>query len=438
MNKILLIISREYLSRVKKRSFLIMTLLGPLLMAGVMIVPVWLSGVTQGVREVVVVDETKQFINQLRNTSSVKFNYVFAEANLDSVRSIYKEVKDVSVLFIPRNILISNQVIMHSSDQPGLNVLSYISNEMSSIIERSKLVEAKIDPNVIDHVKTVIDIKNNVGEEEKNDQLNLAISLFLSVLIYMFIFMYGSQVMRGVIEEKTSRIIEVIISSVKPFQLMMGKIVGIALVGLTQFVLWIILTFSIAGVGQSLIVNSKMASPENIQHIMKSSAPQKEKAAKKLELNEAGKKIIENITRINWPLIIGSFLFYFLGGYLLYSALFAAIGSAVDSEADTQQLMLPITVPLIISFSVYSKMIEQPDGPIAFWFSMIPFTSPITMMLRIPYGVQAWELLLSMSLLILGFLFTTWLAGRIYRTGILMYGKKVTYKELWKWLFYKG
>jgi len=417
-----------------------MTLLGPLLIGSSAIVPIWLSGVAQGVREVVVVDQTHQFVNLLRNTSTIRFNYTFADANLDSVKSIYKDNKAASILFIPSDIFSSNAVIMHSSEQPGLNLLTYVSSELSSILERSKLIQEKIDPSIVDRIKTTIDVKNNVGEKETNDDLNVAVGLVCGLLIYMFIFIYSAQVMRGVIEEKTSRIVEVIISSVKPFQLMMGKIIGVAMVGLTQFILWVVLTVVLSSVGLSAFAKSQEINPERIeqQFSTSSSSPEKTKKAKKLQLNEAGKKIIENISRINWTLILGSFLFYFLGGYLLYSALFAAIGAAVDSEADTQQFMLPVTIPLILSFTMYSTIIQDPNGPVAFWFSMIPLTSPVTMMMRIPFGIQAWELALSMALLILGFFGTTWLAGKIYRTGILMYGKKVSYKELWKWLFYKG
>lgn len=442
MGKIRLIIAREYLTRVKKKSFLIMTLLGPLLMAGVAVIPVWISGVAQSSREIVVVDETQLFAGKLRNTDNVKFNYTFMSANLDSVKSIYNESPEVSILFIPKNIFISNNVVMHSSEQPGLNVLSYISNELSAIMERSKLIEAEIDPAVVDRVKTKVNIKNNVGEKETNDKLNVAVGLLCGVLIYMFIFIYAAQVMRGVIEEKTSRIVEVIISSVKPFQLMMGKIIGVAMVGLTQFLLWVILTGVLSGAGMSLFAKSQKVDPSQIEQLYQGGSstaiPQLTEEQPKMELNEAGKKIIENIMRVNWTLVISTFLFYFLGGYLLYSALFAAIGSAVDNEADTQQFMLPVTIPLILSFLMFNPIIENPNGPIAFWFSIIPFTSPITMMIRIPFGVQTWELILSMALLIIGFLGTTWFAGKIYRTGILMYGKKVSYKELWKWLFYKG
>jgi len=254
----------------------------------------------------------------------------------------------------------------------------------------------------------------------------------------MFIFMFGTQVLRGVIEEKTSRIIEVIISSVKPFQLMMGKIIGVAFVGLTQFVLWIILTLSFITIAQTalsdsfnfnktekeLVVNNKTINNEVLTQIST------DKQFKNQEING----ILESISSFNYELIILSFLFYFLFGYLLYAALFAAVGSAVDSEADTQQFMLPITIPLIFGILMSQYVINNPEGSLAFWLSIIPFTSPIIMMVRIPFGVPMFDLVLSMFMLIAGFVCCTWFAAKIYRTGILMYGKKVNFKELWKWI----
>ncbi|MBI5217411.1 MAG: ABC transporter permease, partial [Bacteroidia bacterium] len=239
-------------------------------------------------------------------------------------------------------------------------------------------------------------------------------------------------------EEKTSRIIEVIVSSVKPFQLMMGKIIGVALVGLTQFLLWVILTFAIVTVVKSAIMkdSSEIIRQEiKTENIFSSSGFQKAQPAlsdKTEQINDA----FSAIKSINFGVMLGSFLFFFLAGYLLYAALFAAIGSAVDSEADTQQFMMPVTIPLILGMVMLQSIIQHPEGPIAFWFSMIPLTSPIVMMVRIPFGVPYHELIISMLLLVLAFIGATWLAAKIYRTGILMYGKKVNYKELWKWLRY--
>jgi ABC-2 type transport system permease protein len=283
-----------------------------------------------------------------------------------------------------------------------------------------------------------VNISNITEEDEKKGrsadvEVSTALGFAGGILIYFFIFLYGAQVMRGVIEEKTSRIVEVIISSVKPFQLMMGKIVGIALVGLTQFLLWVIFTFVIYSTVMNVVVKDKF-SKDNIENIIQKS-PDGTSVENVDQMIETG-QLVDRIKGINWLLMIPAFIFYFLGGYLLYGALFAAIGGAVDNEADTQQFMLPITIPLILAIVVAQTVMHDPSGKVAFWFSIIPFTSPVVMMVRLPFQVQVWELMLSMGLLVIGFIFTTWLAGKIYRTGILMYGKKINYKELWKWLRY--
>jgi len=253
-------------------------------------------------------------------------------------------------------------------------------------------------------------------------------------MIYMFIFIYGTMVMQGVMEEKQSRIVEVIISSVKPFQLMMGKIVGIAFVGLTQFAIWVFLGFAIISATRSFYPASTHA--QQIQDVM----AQSQDAVQKAGASQADtmQEILSMIDTINFPLIIGCFIFFFIGGYLLYSSMFAAVGSAIDAQEDAQQFMLPITLPIILSILVLMSAIKSPEGPIAFWFSMIPFTSPVVMMARIPFGVPAWQLALSMFLLVATFIGMVWVAGRIYRTGILMYGKKPSWKEIGKWLTYKS
>ncbi len=245
--------------------------------------------------------------------------------------------------------------------------------------------------------------------------------------------------MRGVIEEKTNHIVEIIISSVKPFQLMMGKIIGIALVGLTQFLLWLILSGVLIFAAQSFIINEKYDASKLMQQQMTSKL-MKENATQ-IPLDASVNDVSDLLLRINFPLMISMFVFYFLGGYLLYASLFAAVGAAVDNETDTQQFMAPITIPLVFGFIVAEFAIQNPEGSAAFWFSIIPLTSPVVMMVRIASGIDAgdiWQIYLSMIILVATFIFTTWVAGKIYRTGILMYGKKASYKELWKWLFYKN
>jgi ABC-2 type transport system permease protein len=279
--------------------------------------------------------------------------------------------------------------------------------------------------------------KGGEFKEQKLVDLKRGVGYIAGFLIYIFIFFFGAQVMRGVIEEKTSRVIEVIITSVKPFQLMMGKIVGIALVGLTQFLAWIVLTI--------IIYQFSMMSFGNPQEMINTDQVTMAPGMMATELQDtqqisASPAIVDAINSIDLSFyfyLLGTFIIYFIFGYLLYAALFAAIGSAVDSETDTQQFMLPVTLPLVLSIIILVQAITNPEGQLVFWFSMIPFTSPVVMMARIPFNPPVAEIILSMGILVLTFLAMTWLAGKIYRTGILMYGKKVNYRELIKWLRYK-
>ena len=441
MNKIKLIILREYLTRIRKRSFIIMTLIGPLLIAGLMIVPVWLSLQDVDIQLIQVVDETYAFHKEFENSPTVIFDY--SEEDIVQAKADFFKYNYTSILYIPRNTYSSTSAIrLFHKKQPSQRTMNMINNTISDVIERDRiklkfdikrdeLKALKPDINVLS-----ISLDESGEEEESYSILNMILGFSGAILIYFFIFLYGVQVMRGVIEEKTSRIVEIIISSVKPFQLMLGKIVGIALVGLTQFLLWVILT-SLIIVGARSVMSDSMKHTMTEQQRMEAFMPEPEIQNEPAE-NNIMNELSENLSRINFPLILFSFLFYFMGGYLLYGALFAAIGSAVDSEADTQQFMFPITVPLILAFVLAQSVIANPDGAMAFWLSIIPLTSPIIMMVRIPFGIQISELLLSMGLLVASFIFVTWLAGRIYRTGILMYGKKSSYRELWKWLFYKN
>ena len=441
MSKTKLIIEREYLSRVRKRSFVIMTILGPLLMAGLIIVPIWLSVKNMDLQIVQVIDETGAFRNEIPNTKTLRFE--FTDRDIIEAKSEFFNEKYTAILYIPRNGYIAPSAMrLFYKKQPSASTLHYINNKLEDIFESDKLrKDFNITKADLERMKTDVDvltisIDESGKEEETFTKTRTLIGFASAVLIYFFIFLYGVQIMRGVIEEKTSKIVEVIISSVKPFQLMLGKIIGIALVGLTQFVLWIIFT-------SVLITAIKSALPEDLlkqtsqETQVETLVPASPDPAAQLDQGSMIEEINRSMKATNFGLILGCFLFYFMGGYLLYGALFAAIGSAVDSESDTQQFMLPITIPLIGSFVISQVVTQNPDGALAFWTSIIPFTSPIIMMVRIPFGVDLWELLLSMVILIASFIGTTWLAGRIYRTGILIHGKKVNYKELWKWLTYK-
>jgi ABC-2 type transport system permease protein len=420
MRKIWLIIKREYLVRVRKKAFIVMTIVGPLLMAALMIVPTYLANETQELRTIAIEEDGFEFTNQIENTDFLHFSKIPTEEAI-LLKNDFSESNYYALLYIEED-----NFTLYSNQQISLTVSKAIENQLEKIIEHQKLKAAGIDLTILSEAQSTVNITTKIITEDgsttnSKTEASMGIGFICGILIYMFIFMYGTMVMRGVIEEKTSRIVEVIISSVKPFQLMMGKILGVALVGLTQFALWILLTIAIASVAELMLMDASSMTTE---------------------LNSTQQSILlselSNLTGgINLMQIFLSFIFYFLAGYLMYSSLFAAVGSAVDAEADTQQFVLPITIPLILSFILIQPIMENPDGTLAFWMSMIPFTSPVIMMVRLPFGVSSWELALSMLILITSFILTTCFAGKIYRTGILMYGKKASYKELWKWLTYK-
>ncbi|HRH65333.1 MAG TPA: ABC transporter permease [Bacteroidia bacterium] len=441
MNKILLVIRREYLTRIRKKSFLLMTILGPVLMGGIFVVAFMLDRVDTEVKTIAIIDDSHLFQDKFKDNERIHF--VYSGEPVDTLRKKSKAQGLFGVLHIPAtsNVsLLEKAVTFYSESQPGLDVISRIKFTIEKEINTYKYVEAGIDEAKLKSIRTEVDIRTrDMKNQETSTPLTSGLGFAGGLLIYLFIFIYGAMVMRGVMEEKTSRIVEVIISSVKPFQLMMGKIVGVALVGLTQFLLWVVLSFIVYSGVTSVMLNGK-TEKEKIETMMKVQPGMQGNQALQQQFiqgdGDTGTKISDMMSSINFPLLISMFIFYFLAGYLLYSALFAAIGAAVDSETDTQQFMLPVTIPLIIAYVAAINVINNPQGNVAFWFSIIPFTSPIVMMVRIPFGVPAYQILLSMVLLVMGFVFTTWLAGKIYRTGILMYGKKVSYREMWKWLRY--
>jgi ABC-2 type transport system permease protein len=437
MKKIALIIQREYLSRVKKKSFIVMTFLGPVLIAAMYAFAIFLavnSDEMSDKKKIVVCDETNTLSNIIK--SNAQYEFEFSSLSLASLKSNFDSSGNSYLLYIPQKSKNFEGVQLYSDKQPSLAIVKYIEDQLENTLSDQKLAAKGISKKIISELDFNLNIETirftDEGEQDGNTSVSYMIGMFSSILIYMFIFLYGVQVMRGVIEEKNNRIVEVLISSVKPFQLMMGKIVGIALVGLTQFALWVILTSAITGIiGQKFAQDkSKLMS---IEKTVESSNSDKSDPA------IAAGEVLNALSTINYPLVIGCFLFYFLGGYLLYSALFAAIGSAVDSESETQQFMMPVTIPLIFSFIIStSTVVNNPDGPVAFWLSLIPLSSPIVMMVRLPFGVPTWEIITSMLLLIAGFFGTVWLAAKIYRTGILMVGKKTSWKEIGKWIFYKN
>ncbi|MDB5089656.1 MAG: transporter permease [Mucilaginibacter sp.] len=415
MNKVLLIIQREYLTRVRKKSFIIMIFVVPLLilaMGGVIALVAKDSTELSNKQVVKVIDESGLFAGKFKDQKNLVFETT--KQSLDEVKAEAKKNENLSALQISADYTKTDAVKILSKKKPGITLIEKIEKEMNEIAMNNGMIKNHIDTALLHSIKSDISLNaieiTETGDNKTDLGANIGVGIACAILIYLALFIYGAQVMRGVIEEKTSRIIEVIISSVKPFQLMLGKIIGVGLVGLTQFSAWIILS----------VISTKIAG-----HAFSSPQGGMMGALSVLQTIPFGK-------------VLGCFIFYFLAGYLLYSALFAAVGSAVDSETETQQFMFPITMPLLFTYLLsVSILFRAPDSPLAVWLSIIPFTSPVAMMLRMPFGVPDWQLYLSMALLIIGFLFTTYVAARIYRVGILMYGKKASYKELVKWFFYK-
>jgi len=447
MNKIPIIIAREYITRVRKKSFIIMSILGPVLFAAMMMIPAWLNQVEQtDVKRIAIVDSSHIFKNVIPETEYLKFDYL-ENVDINVLKKNYSSLGYYGILYISHIVTYDpNSVIIYSDKQPNLATKMHISNHLENYIRDQKLKTYNIDDfdNILKSVKTTINVRtikiSEEGEEkESSTGIMMAVGYVSGVLMYMFLIFCGTMVMRGVVEEKTSRIIEVIISSVKPFQLMFGKIVGIALVGLTQLLIWIVSTFILVSISQAIFFPEFTLTPTEqvTSRDIMTASPAGEDQTETSEEMEQLRSALGTLKNVNFVVIILTFLFYFLGGYFLYASFFAAVGAAVDNETDTQQFVFPILLPLILGIIVLFSITNNPDSPIAYWFSIIPFTSPIVMMARIPFGVPWPDFFLSAGLLILFFLGSTWLAGKIYRTGILMYGKKSTIKEMLKWVRYK-
>ena len=436
MSKVGLIIKREYMSLVRKKTFILTTILTPLLFIGMIAAVAFITAKNVRNEKLAVVDEQSILKSNLKDSKSVSYEF-----RNDVDTSNFKSKGFTAILFAPHSGINQTRNFKLISEK-SLNRISNdrIDKDISHALESNMISqELKIDPVLIDSIKSRANEvkieavkKDELGKlTSSNFDIASGIGYLTGFLIYITLFIYGVMVMRGVMEEKTNRIAEVMISSVKPFQLMMGKIIGIGAVGLTQFLIWIILIS-----GLTALLGSSL-SPETIQQVqnaqggsggMQQAAPTGGMAA-----------LVTNLSSVNWIMVVGCFLFYFLGGYLFYASLFAAVGSAVNEDSqDAQSLSFPITLPIILAIIIMINAINDPGSSLATWSSIIPFFSPIVMMARIPFGVPDtvpyWQLGLSMVLLVLGFLFTTWLSAKIYRTGILLYGKKPSWKEMAKWL----
>jgi len=427
---ILLIIKREFKTRVMKKYFIITTLLVPLLFGGLMILPAILTTMSGDKQRIAVVDDSHLFEGKLADNKSLYF--ITDNTQLEELKKTYKSKNYTGILYIPAiDINNPNGITYYSENQLGLQTKQSISSKLEDILRKVRIKSAGYDTKIIEKLDEGISITDKVlGEEEKQGNSGLAsiLGYISGFLIYIVLIFYGTSVMKGVAEEKTNRIIEVIISTVKPIELLMGKIIGIGLVGLTQFFIWFVLMLSI-----NMILGLVFA--DEILQYQNTMMQGNDLSQMHIDSDEMG-KMLTQVTQANWALIIPSFFFFFFMGYLLYAAMFAAVGSMVNEDSDTQSFTMPVILPIIFSIFIMMRAIEQPNSGLAVFGSIFPLTSPVVMLARIPFGIPSWQIVVSMISLIIGFIFMTWVASKIYRTGILMYGKKITFKEVIKWLKY--
>lgn len=448
MNKIKIIIRREYLSRIRKKSFLIMTFLGPLLIASLWGIPFFLALNSNTQSKILVVDTTlyekdgvKSFLfyNQFKNNKETSFEYSY---DINEAQDKLKN-KEYDALLEIANTNDNPPIkcfLFYSETEPSIQTQENIKSQLNQIFKDYVLTYdygmTKTDLDLFNSSRIGFYSKDIFSGHDSYIEIKTILGLITGFLIYMFIFFFGSQVMRSVSEEKTSRIVEILVSSIKPVQLLMGKIIALGMVGLTQFLLWVLLSGVLIGGIQALYPQS--FSKQNTENIVINERGVDMSIAgssigNESQGNESINRMVSGLLSINYPLVIGMFLFYFMAGYFLYASLFGAVGSLMDVDTDAQQFTLPITIPLILAMVCFPMIINEPSGSLAFWFSIIPLTSPMVMMLRIPFGVPVWEIVLSMGLMIVFIIGAIWLAAKIYRTAILMYGKNITYKDIYKW-----
>jgi len=443
LNIINIIIRREYLNRVKKKSFLLITFLGPIFFAAMCILPTLIMVLTkEESKKVAVCDASGIVLPYLGDRENIFFTDC-SRLQLDSLKNGMKELGYDVVLGISPLDSVNQTVFAESfSAKPlGMEMSGYINDRINEAVENYRIASYGIEnlAEIMAGVKSDVRLQSFTIDDSGKEQISasevyMMVSMVLGIIIYMFIALFGAMVMSSVIEEKSSRVVEVLVSSVKATELMFGKIIGIALVALTQFLLWVVLTAAIVGiVGGAMGTEFLSAAGDSTEMMSMMSDPATAGAVEAMQSSGAS-TVLSTLAGLNYGQILIAFILFFIFGYLLYASLFAAIGSAVESEGDTQQLQLPATIPLLIAFFISLYAFRAPDSSVVFWGSMIPFTSPIVMLARIPFGVPMWELALSLLLLILTFVACAWASAKIYKVGILMYGKKSTFKDLWKWL----
>lgn len=441
MNKTWIIAQREFFTRVKKKTFLLTTILLPVFIFGFYALIIYFSVKATDGYKVAIVDNANIFGGTLPSQNSeVVFQFVKEDTTSLNRKTEAKQIDGYLIIPSDYNLLGNHSLEFRSNKTVGLMTRENIQRKINKVLEEKRFLLQNIPKEKLDSLRSETDINyrglDGNAETQSKAGLSYAVGFISGFLIYIVLFIYGTMVMRGVMEEKVSRIAEVIVSSAKPFQLMMGKITGIGAVGLLQFIIWVLLV-----VGLQILL--PLIFPGMAEQMQSQPMQPGMQGVQMANNNQAMAEIMKNISQINWPLILGSFIFYFLGGYLLYSSLFAAVGSAVNEDPqDAQSLILPITMPIIFGIVIMMKAVNDPNSSLAVFGSLFPLTSPIVMMARIahgiPEGVPVWQLLTSGALLIIGFIGTTWVAAKIYRTGILLYGKKVTWKEMWKWAFRKN
>lgn len=441
MKKLQLIIQREFLAKIRNKSFIIMTFLSPIFMIGMGVFVYFLMQKNEEkVKKIVFVDNTGLFTkSDFKDTETIKY-VDYTVLGIEETKKKVEKGNYYGALLLPKQDsleLLAKSVVFYSKATPGLSLIRSLENRISQKIRNKKLTNFGIDLQKIkaSKIRANIKIYNFSGQQSSKTKkwLKVGIGALAGYLLMMFVMIYGTSVMRSVIEEKTSRIIEVIVSSVKPFQLMLGKIIGNATAGVLQFCIWGVLLFII------ITVVSTVFGVDVLEMQKARFSSDQLEAVKKITVGTEEQLIVQEILSLPILKIFVLFLFYFLGGFMLYSSLFAAVGAAVDNETDTQQFTLPIMLPLVLAVYVgFATVSNDPHGTIAILFSYIPFTSPIVMLMRVPFGVSWLELLTSMGILIITFIFMVWLAAKIYRVGILMYGKKASYKDLYKWMRYKS
>jgi ABC-2 type transport system permease protein len=433
MRNIFLITKREYLTQVKKKSFVLLTILAPIMMLAFGAFIAFMLKANETQHTINVIDHSGIFAGKLKSDETIKYTTLPTSVEKQMIAGL-KDMKGIDGLLILGNLpekdldgLEKNSKLLVNS-KIGFEAKKHIISDISEILRAEKIKKLNLDEAQIINIDKKFNLNSqNISDDKEMDSdisfgVKYALSMLLMYATFMFIIIYGVRVMRSVLEEKNNRVVEIIISSVKPFDLMMGKIIGVTMVALTQFVVWI--AMAVTG---ALVLNTGFNS-------MQKSLPASEELSDKLDFQQLAIEASHHLLELNFPLIIAVFIFFFLFGYIFYSSIYAAIGSAVDNETETQQFTMFAVIPLMLGVYGSFTMINNPDGPMGFWLSIIPFTSPVAMVARIPFGVPAWQIILSMVLLIFSTLFMIFVASKIYKVGILMYGNKATFKELWKWI----